>query len=165
MQHPGIELIRSGIHGTGVRATRPFAKGERVIEYVGRKLTNDEAKVIADHQFQNHKRNPHKGAVYVFEIDDQWSIDGDVPDNIAKYINHSCDPNCEVEITAGHIYIAAGRDIKAGEEITYNYCFDLDDIKDDLADYTCRCGSPKCVGYILDDYDWPRLRELLKERS
>ncbi|MCU0678542.1 MAG: SET domain-containing protein [Candidatus Pacebacteria bacterium] len=101
--------VRRGTHGLGLFALHPIAKGARIIEYTGEKITVDEAN--------------RRGGQYLFEINDAWTVDGRGRENKARYINHSCRPNCypEIDETEEHIYIFAKRAIAAGEELTYDY--------------------------------------------
>jgi uncharacterized protein len=105
---PTTEVKRSSA-GLGLFATTAFSKGDLVIEYTGEKITEAEAN--------------RRGGKYLFELNDSWTIDGKSRENKARYINHSCKPNCypELDDAEEHIYIYAKRAIKAGEEITYNY--------------------------------------------
>lgn len=157
-----IRVSKSKIHNRGVFAAKDIPKGTRVIEYVGDKLTKKQSDKRADEILEENIRNPDYGAVYIFELNKTHDIDGSPDWNTAKWINHSCDPNCEVDIIRGHIWVIATRDIKKGEEITYNYGYDWDD---DWEDHPCRCGSKNCVGYILDDDHWPKLRKELAKRN
>ncbi len=77
----------------------------------------------------------------------KFDIDGNVSWNPARLINHSCDPNCETEGDDDHIWIEAMRDIKKGEELSYDYCFDVDDYEE----HPCKCGSKNCCGFIVDE--------------
>ncbi|MCD6050412.1 MAG: hypothetical protein K0Q55_1815 [Verrucomicrobia bacterium] len=129
-----VEARQSGIHATGCFAACDIRKGEKVIEYVGPLITKAES-----------ERECENENVYIFTLNDQYDINGNVPWNPARFINHSCDPNCESENDDEHIWILATRDIKAGEELAYNYGFDLGEYQD----YPCNCGSPKCVGYMV----------------
>jgi SET domain-containing protein len=124
----------SSIHGTGAFATRFISNGTRLLEYQGEKIDKRESLRRCEHN------NP-----YIFSLDDEHDLDGNVESNPARFINHSCAPNCIAEFTGGRIWITARRDIQAGEEITFNYSFDLEDYKD----YPCRCGSPECVGFMV----------------
>ena len=153
LETPLIIVKESGIHNKGAFAKKNIEKGEFVAEYVGEKISKTESEKREKDSFEAAKKNPNKGAIYIFELDNEYDIDGNVPYNPAKYINHSCDPNCEIKYIDGRIWVAAKRDIKQGEEITYNYGFDLEDYRD----YPCRCGSKNCVGYIVDEEDWPEL--------
>ena len=98
--------------------------------------------------------------VYVFELNQRYDIDGDFPYNHARLINHSCDPNCEVEIVNNRLWISAIKNIKKGTELSYNYGYSYDT---DYVDHICKCGSPKCVGYILDDVHWSKLKKKIKK--
>ncbi|RMD58040.1 SET domain-containing protein-lysine N-methyltransferase [Candidatus Woesearchaeota archaeon] len=160
-QSPYIKVKRSRIHGTGVFAKKDIPKGTKIIEYVGEKITKAESSRRSDAQIESAKKT-NDGAVYIFELNKRYDIDGNVPWNTAKYINHSCNPNCEVEIIRGHIWIISTRDIKKGEELSYNYGFDLEDYED----HPCRCGAENCVGYIAAEDQWPKLkRKLARKKS
>jgi len=162
-----IEVKKSGIHRHGVFAKTAIPKGAIIIEYIGRKITKEESEKILDHTNENHKKDPENHAgTYIFDIDEEWDLDGDVPENDARYINHSCEPNGICEIMDRRVWIKALRDIKAGEEITYNYGFEINenDIYD-FMEHPCKCGSKKCAGYILDEEQWPRMKELLMNKN
>lgn len=124
----------SPIHGTGGFARLNMAAGTRVIEYIGRKVSKNESQRLCE---LNNE--------YVFSLDEEFDIDGSVSFNPARFVNHSCEPNCEAIMEDGRIWIVATRDIRAGEEITYNYGYDLEDYHE----HPCRCGSAGCVGYIV----------------
>lgn len=160
-QQPLFVLKRSSIHSFGVFASRDIAEGTRIIEYTGEKITAKEAKRRVDAAYALHRSDPAKGAVYIFDLNQRYSIDGDVPSNTARHINHSCDPNAHTDIIRGKIWIIAVRDIKAGEEITYNYGYDFDE---NFKDHPCRCGTARCVGFILNDDFWPNLRKALAKK-
>jgi len=156
-----IKVKKSGIHNKGVFAKRDIPKNTKVIEYVGRKVTKKEADKIYEKSLANHQKNNRKGSVYLFELNRKYDIDGDVFWNPAKYINHSCDPNCETEIEDDRIWIVSKRNIKKGEEIAYNYGYDIENYKD----HPCNCGSERCIGYIVEKKQWPKLRKLLKKEK
>jgi uncharacterized protein len=101
--------IKRGTHGLGLFTTEPITKGTRIIEYTGEKITEAEA--------------DRRGGQYLFTLNDSFVIDGKKRENLARYINHSCKPNCypEIDDAEEHIYIYAKRLIKSGEELTYNY--------------------------------------------
>ena len=90
----------------------------------------------------------------------RYDIDGDVDYNFAKFINHSCNPNCEVDIIDNEIWISSIKRIKKGAELFYNYGYPFDT---DFVDHICKCGSRNCVGYILSDNDWPKLKKYEKK--
>lgn len=139
--HELIEFRDSGIHGMGGFARRKIRKGTPLIEYVGEKISKAEAaKRIA-------AENP-----FIFSLDDDFDVDGDVAWNPARFLNHSCEPNAESEIYGDQIWILAIRDIQPGEEITFNYCYDLESYEEN----PCRCGSPKCVGYMVAEEFFPK---------
>lgn len=157
-----IVVKRSKIHGTGVFAKKNIPKGTDIIEYMGRRITKAESDKISDVHMNNHKQNSEEnGAVYIFNLNKRYDIDGQVPWNTAKFINHSCNPNCKADIKRGHIWISSIKDIKKGEELSYNYGYDLEDYED----HPCRCGSKNCVGYIVDEDDWPKLKKLIAKKK
>lgn len=157
-----IEVRKSGIHGWGVFAARDIPEGTRILEYVGEKITKEESEKRADEQYERgDSQNLDEGHVYIFELDDKWDIDGNIQWNTARLINHSCDPNCETEDNDNFIWIEAMRDIKKGEEITYNYGYDLEN----YYDHICKCGSDNCVGYVVAEEHWDKLKELLKNEN
>jgi SET domain-containing protein len=141
-----IVTRRSKVQGRGVFATRDVAEGERIVEYTGERISSDQA----DAQFPDDE-GARRHHTFLFAIDDQVVIDGSLGGNDARFINHSCDPNCEVVITRGRVYIHALRDIPEGEELSYDYWYVTDEsyTLDDLRRiYPCRCGSPKCRGTL-----------------
>jgi hypothetical protein len=158
---PYIKIRNSKIHSTGLFAKKDITKGTRIIEYVGEKVTKAESDRRADVPLGKNKKNGAYGAVYIFILNKRHDIDGNVTYNTARFINHSCDPNCETEIIRGHIWVIAIRDIKKGEELAYNYNYDIDSYKD----HKCRCRSRRCVGYILDEDHWPRLKKRKKAKK
>ncbi len=95
---------------------------------------------------------------YIFTLDDHYDIDGSVEWNPARFINHGCKPNCEVEIDRDRIWILARHSIKAGEELIYNYTYDLDDYEE----RPCNCGARECVGYMVAEQHFKTLRERQK---
>ena len=160
---PHIRIRNSHIHSTGIFAKKDIPKGTRVIEYVGEKIGKAESDRRAHLPLNKNKENSEYGAVYIFNLNKRHDIDGNVAYNIARFINHSCDPNCETEIIRGRIWIIALRDIKKDEELAYNYNYDFEDYED----HECQCGSNRCVGYILDEDHWPHLKrkESLKKNK
>ncbi len=132
-----VKVRKSKIHNKGVFAKRDIPNGTYMIEYVGRKITNKEADEISE-------REVSEGVVYLFELTSKLTLDGNIKGNDAKYINHSCEPNAESLNDEGHIWIEAVKDIKKGEEITYDYCLTTEDYKD----HPCRCGAKSCKKYL-----------------
>jgi uncharacterized protein len=140
-----IAVRQSGIHGKGVFAVEPIAAGERLIEYKGERISWKEA-------LRRHPHNPDEpNHTFYFALDNGGVIDGKVNGNSARWINHSCAPNCEAEEIDGHVYIDAMRDIEAGEELFYDYGLVIDarQTKTLKREYECRCGARKCRGTML----------------
>jgi uncharacterized protein len=162
-QKPLFILKRSSIHSQGVFAACDIAKGTRIIEYVGERITRAEGQRRTLAEYERHLNNPSLGAVYVYEVTKRHSIDGNVPYNTARHVNHSCDPNADSDVIRGKIWIIAIKDIKAGEEITYNYGYDF--IEEEYTEHPCRCGTKRCVGFILHKDVWPQLRKALKKQK
>ena len=154
------EVQGSRIHGRGVYATRDIAAGTKIIEYVGERIDKKESERRALAQHAKALKNGD-AAVYIFTLTDKWDIDGDVPWNTARLINHSCDPNCEAWIDGTRIIINALRDIAAGEELTFDYAFDVECYED----HPCLCGRDGCVGYIVSREQWPQLKEILARKQ
>jgi SET domain-containing protein len=112
---PGIVRGRSPVHGYGVFAAETIGKGTRIIEYAGELVRNDEA---CEEREERYREN---GELWVFRVNRTWSRDANVGGNIARFINHACTPNCYFEIVDKTIWIRAARDIRRGEELTYDY--------------------------------------------
>ena len=129
-----IVIRDSPIHGRGGFANKLIPQGTRVVEYLGERIGKRESLLRCE-------RNNE----YIFALNGEEDLDGNVPWNPARFLNHSCAPNCDAELQEGRIWIIARRDIRPGEEITFNYGYDLENYRD----YPCRCGSPQCIGYIL----------------
>jgi SET domain-containing protein len=139
------QVRESGIHGKGVFAMRDFAEGETIMEYTGEVISWQEAQ-------DRHPHDPsNPNHTFYFHIDDTRVIDGLRKGNSAKWINHSCDGNCEADEVRGRIFIKALRNIKAGEELHYDYGLVTDErytakLK---AEYPCWCGAKTCRGTLL----------------
>jgi len=141
---------KSKIHNVGAYAARDIRKGTRIIEYIGQPITKKKAAA----ELQD-------GNGYVFTINKFFDIDGSVRWNPARYINHGCDANAESDVIEDRVWILATRTIRKGEEVLYNYNYDLVDAFDN----PCRCGAENCVGYIVDNDYWPKLRKLIEKRA
>ena len=146
----------SKVHGAGLFAKTNIPKKTKVIEYIGAKVTKKEGDRRADKQITKASKNKKNGMVYVFELNSRYDIDGSYTYNTARYINHSCDPNCEVEIIKNKIWIMSIKDIKKGQELSYNYGYTYDT---DYKEHKCRCKSSKCIGYILAEEHWRKLKK------
>ena len=125
-----IEKRRSGIHGWGVYATERIPKNKRIIHYAGEKISNQES-------LKREARYIKHGHIWCFKLTNRTVIDAGVGGNDARFINHSCSPNCYIHIYGGTIWIRANRKIRKGEELTYHYNTDGEGL------IKCRC-HPKC---------------------
>ncbi|MGD7653207.1 MAG: SET domain-containing protein [Verrucomicrobiales bacterium] len=154
------EVRGSVIHGQGVYATQDIEKGTKIIEYVGERIDKEESNRRG---IDLHEESLETGgaAVYIFTLDDDIDLDGNVPWNTARLINHSCNPNCEAWIEEDQIFIHALRDLKEGDELTFDYGFDVDCYED----HPCRCGEPECKGFIVSREQWPELERRLKKKQ
>ena len=134
LPHPRVEFRPSAIHGLGGFARAAIPDGSRVIEYVGERITKEQS-------LQRCSRNNQA----IFYLDEGWDLDGSVEWNPARFLNHSCAPNCDAERIDRQIWIVARREIQPGEEITFNYGYNLEVYRE----HPCRCGAAECVGFIV----------------
>jgi hypothetical protein len=143
---PPYVVRRSRIHGRGVYATRPIAKGVRIVEYLGERISHEQA----DERYE--ERPQEDGHTFLFVVDDDICIDAGVGGNEARFINHSCAPNCETLIENRRVFIEAIRRIEPGEELGYDYqlTWESTDDPQELALFACCCGAPDCRGTMLD---------------
>ena len=143
--NPYIELRTSKIQGTGAFAARDIRKGTRIVEYLGQRISWR----TADKRYDDDSMGRHH--TFLFTVDDKVVIDGAVRGNAARFLNHSCDGNCEAIDDRKRIYIEARRAIKAGDELLYDYGYERTDehTAEDEKLYACRCGAAKCRGTIL----------------
>jgi uncharacterized protein len=143
-KRPWFELRRSLIQGRGAFALRDIPKGERIIEYAGERITSDEA----SRRYDDSRARRHH--TFLFEVDDETCIDARHEGNDARYINHSCAPNCEALSEGGRIFIHSLARIPAGAELSYDYRYVIDGPLDRATRelYACRCGAPGCRGTI-----------------
>lgn len=139
-------LRRSRIHGTGMFATRTIRKGVTIIEYLGERISSEEA----DRRHEN--KAPDDAHTFLFAIDSATVIDAGVGRHAARFINHSCEPNCEAIIDDGRLLIASLRTIRPGEELSYDYGITRDPGDPPNIDevFACRCGTPRCRGTMLE---------------
>jgi SET domain-containing protein len=150
---PLIEVRGSRVHGRGLFATRDIPKDTYVIEYVGERIGKEESQRRGLELYAESEKTGG-AAVYIFTLNDEFDLDGGHPDNKARLINHSCDPNCEAQqCEEDRLWIVALKGIREGEELTFNYGFDLDTYRD----HPCCCGTERCVGYILAEDYWPQI--------
>src|SRR6185312_13641347 len=152
---PPIQVRDSSVHGRGVFATRRIEKGERIMEYLGERVSHEEA----DRRYESKEENDSH--TFLFIVDSKTVIDAGVEGNDARFFNHSCDPNCESVVEKRRVYIEAIRAIEAGEEMTYDYQIYKEEGDPENIDevFACRCGFANCRGTML----WPP--EPKKKRS
>ena len=145
-----IEIRRSSIQGRGLFARCDIAAGVRLIQYVGRSISKGQAAGLCLQQNR-----------YIFALNEETDLDGKVSWNPARLINHSCEPNCDAELDdRDRLWIVSRRPIRRGEELTYNYGYDLRDFKN----YPCRCGAATCLGYMVAEELFPAVRQILSEQ-
>jgi SET domain-containing protein len=129
---PKIRRKKSKLHGFGVFAVDAITKNKRIIDYAGELITNKQSETREDRYLRN-------GCIWVFRVNRNWSRDANVRGNVARFVNHSCSPNCWIEVDGKTrtIWIRASRAIAAGEELTYDYNTEGDKI------IPCKC-RPGC---------------------
>jgi len=147
-----IATRRSPIHGNGVFAIAPIRKGERLIEYKGQRRTHEDVD-------EGETGDVESGHTFLFTLNDEYVIDANHGGNSARWINHSCKPNCEAVLeeadgddrTKDRVFIEAIRAIKPGEELTYDYGITLDEPHTARLKkiWACRCGEKGCTGTML----------------
>ncbi len=148
------KIKKSKIDKKGLYACCDIKKGTRIIEYKGKIISTK--KSDTDPKFNNDK------AIYLFNINKKLDLDGDFKFNTARLINHSCEPNCEVFGTGLKIWIYAMRNIKKNDELSYDYGFNFDE---DYKQYPCKCGSARCVGYIVREGSRWRISKFSKQNK
>ena len=146
---PWFVVRRSRIHGRGGFAARPIPAGTRIIEYAGERITPAEAERREPGTLPNGPDGTHH--TFLFAIDDDVVVDAGRGGNAARWINHSCAPNCDAVIDGGRIYIEALREIAPGEELAYDYAYVLPERHTPAAKrrFPCHCGAATCRGTIL----------------
>lgn len=149
-----FEVRSSRIHGTGVFALQPIRKGRRIVEYTGDRVSHREA----DARYQD--KDEADNHTFLFIVDRRTVIDAGVNGNDARFINHSCAPNCETAIENRRVYIYALRDIVPGEELAYDYQIQREEGDPPNIEeiFGCRCGAAKCRGTMLAPPEMPRRR-------
>ncbi len=155
-----FDVRQSGIQGKGAFATSRIRKGQRLIEYTGERISNDEA----DSRYDETAMRRHH--TFLFTVTARTVVDGAINGNESIYINHSCDPNCEAVIDGGRIFIEAVRTIQPGEELVYDYQYERTGEDDDDMEkfYKCLCGAPNCRGSIMKSKPAPRRKKSGKRR-
>jgi len=140
-----LQVRQSGVHGKGVFALVPIAKGELILEYTGEVITWDEA-------LRRHPHDPSQpDHTFYFHLSDELVIDGNVGGNASKWINHSCAPNVEADDESGQVYLLATRKIKPGDELFFDYGLVIDERYTPALKkrFECRCGAKRCRGTML----------------
>lgn len=156
-----IQTRRSGVHGNGVFAVQDIAEGETLIEYKGEIISWKEA-------LRRHPHDPTQPQhTFYFHVDDDRVIDGNVDGNASRWINHSCEPNCEADEQNGRVFIKALRNIAAGEELSYDYGLIIDEpyTKKLLSEFPCWCGSADCRGTLLAPKDDDEVKKKKKKKK
>ena len=157
------KVKKSAIHGSGVFSDANIPKKTKIIEYIGEKVSKKEGDRRSAKRIKKYLNSKKTGSVYIFELNSKYDVDGSPKYNKARYINHSCNPNCEVEITNGKIWIVSIKNIKKGVELSYDYGYEFD--KDDYQDHICKCGSKNCIGYVISSNDWPKFKRFKKSKK
>ena len=143
----------SKIDHRGLFASKDIKKGTKIIYYIG--------KIITKKQTENNPKFDNDKAIYLFNLNKKYDLDGNFKFNTARLINHSCDPNCEVFGTGLKIWVYAMKNIKKGEELSYDYGFSFDE---DYINYPCKCKSKECVGYIIREGSRWRIKKKKKSK-
>ena len=145
------KVKKSKIDKKGLYASRNISKGTKIIEYKG--------KIITIKQSEENPKFDNGKAIYLFNLNKKYDLDGDFKFNTARLINHSCDPNCEVTGSGLKVWVYAIKDIRKDEELSYDYGFSYDK---DYKQFPCRCKSVKCVGYIVREGSRWRIKKKRK---
>lgn len=142
------QVRNSPRHGRGVYAARRIAAGTRIIEYTGELISEAEGERRYPTLPDGNEEPEH---TYLLTLDEARVIDANVGGNAARFINHSCEPNCEPIPYGDHMWIVAIRDISVGEELAYDYAIELDEphTASRKRRFPCRCGAPTCRGSLL----------------
>ena len=144
----------SNIDNRGLFASKNIKKGTKIIYYLG--------KIITKKQTENNPKFDNDKAIYLFNLNNRYDLDGDFSYNTARLINHSCDPNCEVEGKVLKLWISSIKDINKNEELTYDYGFSFDE---NYKDFPCKCGSKNCCGYIVREGSRWRIKKKKKKSN
>ncbi len=155
MKQASIEVRNSPVHGSGVFALRRIRKGSTIIEYLGDRVSHEE---VDERYADKLETDSH---TFLFTVNSKIVIDAGSNGNDARFINHSCDPNCESTIKNKRVFIEAIRTIQPGEELNYDYAIgrDADDAANVDEIFACRCGAANCRGSMLEPRKTPRKRK------
>ncbi len=141
--------------GRGLYATKDIKEGTKIIDYVGRIITNEEV--------EQSDKYDNKKPIYLFTLNNRYTLDGDFSYNVAGLVNHSCNPNSIYEGKGLKVWISAERDIKKGEEITCDYGFSFN--KEDYKQFPCKCRAQNCCGYIIREESRWRINKKFAMRN
>ena len=136
-----MKLYKEGfskINRKGLFANKDIKNGKKIINYIG--------KIITKKQTDENPKFDNGKAIYLYNLNNRYDLDGDFKYNTARLINHSCNPNCEVRGKGLKLWISSIRNIKKGDELSYDYGFSFDK---DYKDFPCKCRSKNCCGYIV----------------
>jgi SET domain-containing protein len=160
-RQPLFEVRRSPVHGLGAFALRRIRKGTRIVEYLGERVSHEEA----DRRYESKDAND--AHTFLFIVDSKTVIDAGVDGNDARFLNHSCNPNCESVIENRRVFIEAIRTIEPGEEMTYDYQIQREEDDPPGIDevFACRCGHTECRGTMLWPPDPPKRRKQTAKRK
>ena len=147
------KIQKSKIDNKGLYASQDIRKGTKIIQYKG--------KIITTKQSDNNPKFDNNKAIYLFNLNKRYDLDGDFKFNTARLINHSCDPNCEVLGEGLKLWIYAMKNINKGDELSYDYGFTFDQ---DFRQFPCKCGSKNCIGYIVREGSRWRVRKIKRKK-
>ena len=148
------KIKKSKIDKNGLYANRDIKSGTKIIEYKGKIISVKQSET--DPKFDNNK------AIYLFNLNKRFDLDGNYNFNIARLINHSCNPNCEVFGKGLKVWVYAMKNIKKGEELSYDYGFSFDE---NFRQFPCNCRSKNCVGYIVREGSRWRIKKLKRKKN
>ena len=148
------KIKKSKIDKNGLYANRDIKKGTKIIEYKG--------KIISVKQSETDPKFDNGRAIYLFNLNKKYDLDGDFKFNTARLINHSCDPNCEVFGSGMKVFVYAMKNIKKGDELSYDYGFSYDS---DYKQFPCKCRSKNCIGFIVREGSRWRIKKLKRKSN
>ena len=149
-----FKIKKSKIDKNGLYANRDIKKGTKIIEYKG--------KIISVKQSETDPKFDNGRAIYLFNLNKKYDLDGDFKFNTARLINHSCDPNCEVFGSGLKVFVYAMKNIKKGDELSYDYGFSYDS---DYKQFPCKCRSKNCIGFIVREGSRWRIKKLKRKSN
>jgi len=148
------KVKKSNIDKRGLYASKNIKSGTKIIEYIG--------KLISKKETETNPKFDNKKDIYLFNLNAKYDLDGDYDWNTARLINHSCNPNCEVDGKGLKLWITAIKDINKDKELSYDYGFGYDG---DYKQFPCKCRSQNCVGYIVREGSRWRINKKFKKNN